>query len=113
MTHCVQTQAAGARGPTNVSPVGTTAETAHVWAAVIFTQGQWMHVCVGILIDVVCGLSIYILSMYFFVYCVPRALREFAGPDGECVACHPECKPQSGKASCTGLVIISFDCTHS
>uniref|UniRef100_A0A8D0AUH1 receptor protein-tyrosine kinase n=1 Tax=Sander lucioperca TaxID=283035 RepID=A0A8D0AUH1_SANLU len=29
--------------------------------------------------------------------------REFAGPDGECVACHPECKPQSGKASCTGL----------
>ncbi|KAM3617099.1 uncharacterized protein V6R79_002284 [Siganus canaliculatus] len=28
--------------------------------------------------------------------------REFAGPDGECVACHPECKPQSGTASCTG-----------
>ncbi|XP_067384195.1 receptor tyrosine-protein kinase erbB-3b isoform X2 [Channa argus] len=28
--------------------------------------------------------------------------REFAGPDGECVACHPECKPQHGKASCTG-----------
>uniref|UniRef100_A0A8D0DGJ1 receptor protein-tyrosine kinase n=1 Tax=Sander lucioperca TaxID=283035 RepID=A0A8D0DGJ1_SANLU len=35
--------------------------------------------------------------------------REFAGPDGECVACHPECKPQSGKASCTGLVITFFD----
>ncbi|XP_056241987.1 receptor tyrosine-protein kinase erbB-3b isoform X1 [Seriola aureovittata] len=30
------------------------------------------------------------------------APREFAGPDGECVACHPECKPQHGKASCTG-----------
>ncbi|XP_072223458.1 receptor tyrosine-protein kinase erbB-3b [Leuresthes tenuis] len=29
-------------------------------------------------------------------------LREFAGPDGECVACHPECKPQRGKVSCTG-----------
>ncbi|XP_029995808.1 receptor tyrosine-protein kinase erbB-3b [Sphaeramia orbicularis] len=28
--------------------------------------------------------------------------REFAGPDRECVACHPECKPQHGKASCTG-----------
>ncbi|XP_074500456.1 receptor tyrosine-protein kinase erbB-3b [Sebastes fasciatus] len=32
-----------------------------------------------------------------------RAPREFAGPDGECVACHPECKPQSGTASCTGV----------
>ncbi|KAM6928711.1 receptor tyrosine-protein kinase erbB-3b isoform 2-T2 [Lycodopsis pacificus] len=31
------------------------------------------------------------------------APREFAGPDGECVACHPECKPQSGMSSCTGL----------
>ncbi|XP_031700657.1 receptor tyrosine-protein kinase erbB-3b isoform X1 [Anarrhichthys ocellatus] len=31
------------------------------------------------------------------------APREFAGPDGECVACHPECKPQSGTSSCTGL----------
>uniref|UniRef100_UPI0037E88292 receptor tyrosine-protein kinase erbB-3b n=1 Tax=Semicossyphus pulcher TaxID=241346 RepID=UPI0037E88292 len=31
------------------------------------------------------------------------APREFARPDGECVTCHPECKPQSGKASCTGL----------
>uniref|UniRef100_A0A8D2ZQY7 receptor protein-tyrosine kinase n=1 Tax=Scophthalmus maximus TaxID=52904 RepID=A0A8D2ZQY7_SCOMX len=30
------------------------------------------------------------------------APREFAGPDGECVACHPECKPQHGKDSCTG-----------
>ncbi|XP_068606336.1 receptor tyrosine-protein kinase erbB-3-like [Brachionichthys hirsutus] len=29
--------------------------------------------------------------------------REFAGPDGKCVACHPECKPQSGEVSCTGL----------
>ncbi|XP_041859442.1 receptor tyrosine-protein kinase erbB-3b isoform X2 [Melanotaenia boesemani] len=28
--------------------------------------------------------------------------REFAGSDGECVACHPECKPQRGKVSCTG-----------
>uniref|UniRef100_A0A4W6FGC7 Receptor protein-tyrosine kinase n=1 Tax=Lates calcarifer TaxID=8187 RepID=A0A4W6FGC7_LATCA len=28
--------------------------------------------------------------------------REFAQPDGECVPCHPECKPQHGKASCTG-----------
>ncbi len=40
MTRCVQTQVAGARGPTSVSPVGTTAEMAHVWAAVIFTLGQ-------------------------------------------------------------------------
>ncbi|XP_074537587.1 receptor tyrosine-protein kinase erbB-3b isoform X2 [Halichoeres trimaculatus] len=31
-----------------------------------------------------------------------RAPREFARSDGECVACHEECKPQSGKASCTG-----------
>lgn len=49
----------------------------------------------------------------FFEYCVPRAPREFAGPDGECVTCHPECKPQSGKASCTGLVITSFNRNHS
>ncbi|XP_015241974.1 PREDICTED: receptor tyrosine-protein kinase erbB-3-like [Cyprinodon variegatus] len=28
--------------------------------------------------------------------------REFARSDGECVACHPECKPQRGKISCTG-----------
>ncbi|KAE8293466.1 Receptor tyrosine-protein kinase erbB-3 [Larimichthys crocea] len=35
--HCVQTQAAGAQGPTNVSLVETTVEMAHVWAAVIFT----------------------------------------------------------------------------
>uniref|UniRef100_A0A665X801 receptor protein-tyrosine kinase n=1 Tax=Echeneis naucrates TaxID=173247 RepID=A0A665X801_ECHNA len=28
--------------------------------------------------------------------------REFAGPDGKCVACHPECKLQQGKVSCTG-----------
>lgn len=40
VTHCVQTQAAGARGLTSVSPVGTTAEMAPVWAAVIFTLGQ-------------------------------------------------------------------------
>ncbi|KAM6925620.1 receptor tyrosine-protein kinase erbB-3b [Xenentodon cancila] len=30
------------------------------------------------------------------------APREFAGSDGECVACHLECKPQRGKISCTG-----------
>uniref|UniRef100_A0A3Q1D394 Receptor protein-tyrosine kinase n=1 Tax=Amphiprion ocellaris TaxID=80972 RepID=A0A3Q1D394_AMPOC len=28
--------------------------------------------------------------------------REFASRKGECVICHPECKPQRGKASCTG-----------
>nr|XP_057941292.1 receptor tyrosine-protein kinase erbB-3-like [Doryrhamphus excisus] len=28
--------------------------------------------------------------------------REFASPDRECVACHPECKAQHGKSSCTG-----------
>uniref|UniRef100_A0A8C8IV18 receptor protein-tyrosine kinase n=1 Tax=Oncorhynchus tshawytscha TaxID=74940 RepID=A0A8C8IV18_ONCTS len=28
--------------------------------------------------------------------------REFAGPKGECVACHPECQPQYGRDSCTG-----------
>lgn len=30
------------------------------------------------------------------------APKEFAGPDGECVACHPECKSQNGEPSCTG-----------
>uniref|UniRef100_I3K2F2 Receptor protein-tyrosine kinase n=1 Tax=Oreochromis niloticus TaxID=8128 RepID=I3K2F2_ORENI len=30
------------------------------------------------------------------------APREFAGPDGECTACHSECKAQSGKVTCTG-----------
>ncbi|XP_054647638.1 receptor tyrosine-protein kinase erbB-3b isoform X2 [Dunckerocampus dactyliophorus] len=30
------------------------------------------------------------------------ASREFARPDGECVACHSECKAQHGKSSCTG-----------
>uniref|UniRef100_A0A3P9INS5 Receptor protein-tyrosine kinase n=1 Tax=Oryzias latipes TaxID=8090 RepID=A0A3P9INS5_ORYLA len=28
--------------------------------------------------------------------------RESAGSDGECVSCHPECKPQRGEISCTG-----------
>ncbi|XP_007556641.1 receptor tyrosine-protein kinase erbB-3b isoform X1 [Poecilia formosa] len=28
--------------------------------------------------------------------------REFARSDEECAACHPECKPQRGKVSCTG-----------
>uniref|UniRef100_A0A8C7JI53 Receptor protein-tyrosine kinase n=1 Tax=Oncorhynchus kisutch TaxID=8019 RepID=A0A8C7JI53_ONCKI len=28
--------------------------------------------------------------------------REFVGPKGECVACHPECQPQYGRDSCTG-----------
>uniref|UniRef100_A0A674EF51 Receptor protein-tyrosine kinase n=1 Tax=Salmo trutta TaxID=8032 RepID=A0A674EF51_SALTR len=28
--------------------------------------------------------------------------REFAGPKGECVTCHPECHPQEGRDSCTG-----------
>uniref|UniRef100_A0A4W5Q6I8 receptor protein-tyrosine kinase n=1 Tax=Hucho hucho TaxID=62062 RepID=A0A4W5Q6I8_9TELE len=28
--------------------------------------------------------------------------REFAGPKGECVTCHPECQPQEGRDSCTG-----------
>lgn len=40
VTRCVQTRVAGAPGPTSVSPVGTTAETAHVWAAVTSTPGQ-------------------------------------------------------------------------
>uniref|UniRef100_A0A3B5LA31 receptor protein-tyrosine kinase n=1 Tax=Xiphophorus couchianus TaxID=32473 RepID=A0A3B5LA31_9TELE len=35
-------------------------------------------------------------------YCVCREKREFARSDKECVACHPECKPQRGKVSCTG-----------
>ncbi|XP_068162918.1 receptor tyrosine-protein kinase erbB-3b isoform X2 [Antennarius striatus] len=29
--------------------------------------------------------------------------REFAGPDGKCVPCHPECKPRTGEVTCTGL----------
>ncbi|XP_029973898.1 receptor tyrosine-protein kinase erbB-3b [Salarias fasciatus] len=28
--------------------------------------------------------------------------REFASPEGECVSCHPECKPQRSKLSCSG-----------
>ena len=40
VTRCAQTQAAGARGPTSVSRVGTTAGREHVWAAVIFTLGK-------------------------------------------------------------------------
>lgn len=28
--------------------------------------------------------------------------REYAGRDGECIACHSECLPQEGKLSCTG-----------
>ncbi|KAM7411911.1 hypothetical protein PAMA_021742 [Pampus argenteus] len=30
------------------------------------------------------------------------APKEFARSDGECVACHPECKLQNGEPSCTG-----------
>ncbi|XP_071762900.2 receptor tyrosine-protein kinase erbB-3b [Centroberyx gerrardi] len=29
--------------------------------------------------------------------------REFAGSEGECVVCHPECQPQDERTSCTGL----------
>ncbi|KAB5546524.1 hypothetical protein PHYPO_G00073070 [Pangasianodon hypophthalmus] len=28
--------------------------------------------------------------------------REFAGPNGECLACHPECLPQEGRETCQG-----------
>ncbi|KAM7404725.1 hypothetical protein PAMP_012047 [Pampus punctatissimus] len=31
-----------------------------------------------------------------------KAPKEFARSDGECVACHPECKLQNGEPSCTG-----------
>lgn len=41
---------------------------------------------------------------YISIFFPPRIPREFAGLDGECIACHPECKPQTGKASCTGPV---------
>ncbi|KAM9408215.1 receptor tyrosine-protein kinase erbB-3-like [Pholidichthys leucotaenia] len=40
--------------------------------------------------------------------CVPECMfsvgerREFATPSGECTPCHPECKVQEGKATCTG-----------
>ncbi|XP_017270714.1 receptor tyrosine-protein kinase erbB-3b isoform X1 [Kryptolebias marmoratus] len=33
---------------------------------------------------------------------VSGPVREFARSDGECVACHPECKPQRRRVSCTG-----------
>ncbi|KAM9855228.1 receptor tyrosine-protein kinase erbB-3b [Aulostomus maculatus] len=36
--------------------------------------------------------------------------KEFARPDGECVACHPECKPQHGKLSCSGPG--AFECVE-
>uniref|UniRef100_A0A3Q1C6L6 Receptor protein-tyrosine kinase n=1 Tax=Amphiprion ocellaris TaxID=80972 RepID=A0A3Q1C6L6_AMPOC len=40
--------------------------------------------------------------------CVPDCMflsgekREFATPSGECMPCHPECKVQEGKQTCTG-----------
>ncbi|XP_050930426.1 receptor tyrosine-protein kinase erbB-3a isoform X3 [Lates calcarifer] len=40
--------------------------------------------------------------------CVPDCMfltgkkREFATPSGECMPCHPECKVQEGKETCTG-----------
>uniref|UniRef100_A0A8C4F2R1 receptor protein-tyrosine kinase n=1 Tax=Dicentrarchus labrax TaxID=13489 RepID=A0A8C4F2R1_DICLA len=38
--------------------------------------------------------------------CVPDCMfltgREFASPSGECMPCHPECKVQAGKETCTG-----------
>lgn len=43
MTHCAQTQAAGAQDLTSVCPVGTTVEKAHVWPAVIFTLGRLIN----------------------------------------------------------------------
>lgn len=55
MTHCVQTQAAGARGLTSVSPAGTTAETLPVWHTATSTQGQWegpLCVCVLLVCEV-------------------------------------------------------------
>ncbi|KAG9353510.1 hypothetical protein JZ751_018177 [Albula glossodonta] len=39
--------------------------------------------------------------------------REFSGPNRECVACHPECQVQEGKASCTGLLVRTFHCKVS
>uniref|UniRef100_A0A8D0D8D3 Receptor protein-tyrosine kinase n=1 Tax=Sander lucioperca TaxID=283035 RepID=A0A8D0D8D3_SANLU len=40
------------------------------------------------------------------VTCVPDCIeyyeREFATQSGECMACHPECKVQEGKQTCTG-----------
>uniref|UniRef100_A0A3Q1CIH4 Receptor protein-tyrosine kinase n=1 Tax=Amphiprion ocellaris TaxID=80972 RepID=A0A3Q1CIH4_AMPOC len=38
--------------------------------------------------------------------------REFASRKGECVICHPECKPQRGKASCTGPVNECVACAN-
>lgn len=45
---------------------------------------------------------LYVFDYYFF-----RTPREF-DKTGECVACHAECKPQHGKISCTGPVIMGF-----
>lgn len=62
-TRCVQTQAAGARGPTSVSPAVTTAETAPVWHNATSTLGQYIalvyvgydHVSMGFFcIDLFC-----------------------------------------------------------
>lgn len=96
MTRCVLTLAVGARALTSASPVGTTVAMAHVLPAVIFTLGQC--VCMG--------LNHFVCVLYKYSDFVPRIPREFAGLDGECVACHPECKPQSGRVSCTGRVIV-------
>lgn len=33
-----------------------------------------------------------------------RDRREFATASGECMPCHPECKAQTGRETCTGPV---------
>lgn len=103
VTRCVQTLAVGARGLTSASPVGTTVAMAHVFLTVIFTLGQ--YACMG--------LKHFVCVLYKYSYAVPRIPREFAGLDGECVACHPECKPQTGRVSCTGPVNVIVNQTKS
>lgn len=63
VTHCAQTQAAGAQDLTSVCPVGTTVEKAHVWPAVIFTLGRLIHAYFIILSG---ALDVF----HLFVYCI-------------------------------------------
>lgn len=64
VTRCVQTQAAGVRGLTNVSPAGTTAEMARVWAAVIFTQGQEINAHIDILTVVLLPVRLFFTCFF-------------------------------------------------
>ena len=60
----------------------------------------WVSMCA-------CGFErVFCVFFYKYSNMVLRIPREFAGLEGKCLACHPECKPQTGRVSCTGPVIV-------